>query len=59
MIVQVMDYVVDELFYEMGEFLVSYLQLYIVINFFVLDFYLVWLILQISEKVYSYVVCIG
>ncbi len=32
MIAQVTDYVVDELFYEMGEFLASHPQLYIAIN---------------------------
>ena len=49
----------DELFYEMGEFLASHPQLYVAINLCVglplgaADF------VQISEKARSYAVCIG
>ena len=59
MIAQVTDYVVDELFYEMGEFLASHPQLYIAINLSASDFHSARLISQISEKAHSYAVCIG
>lgn len=57
MIAQVTDYVVDELFYEMGEFLASHPQLYIAINLPASDFHSARLISQISEKAHSYAVC--
>ena len=59
MIAQVTDYVVDELFYEMGEFLASHPQLYVAINLSASDFHSARLISQISEKARSYAVCIG
>lgn len=59
MIACVTDYVVDELFYEMGEFLASHPQLYIAINLSASDFHSARLISQISEKAHSYAVCIG
>ncbi|MCY0495672.1 EAL domain-containing protein, partial [Klebsiella pneumoniae] len=59
MIAQVTDYVVDELFYDMGEFLASHPQLYIAINLSASDFNSARLISQISEKAHSFAVCIG
>ncbi|MCS5956547.1 EAL domain-containing protein [Klebsiella variicola subsp. variicola] len=59
MIAQITDYVVDELFYEMGEFLASHPQLYVAINLSASDFHSARLISQISEKAHSYAVCIG
>ncbi len=50
MIAQVTDYVVDELFYEMGEFLASHPQLYIAINLSASDFHSARLISQIVES---------
>jgi sensor c-di-GMP phosphodiesterase-like protein len=39
MIAQVTDYVVDEVFYEMGEFLASHPHLYVAINLSASDFH--------------------
>lgn len=52
------DYVVDELFYEMGEFLASHPQLYVAINLSASDFHSARLISE-SVKARSYAVCIG
>lgn len=50
MIAQVTDYVVDELFSELGEFLAGHPHLYIAINLSATDFHSSRLIAQIGEK---------
>ncbi|WP_434637337.1 EAL domain-containing protein [Klebsiella sp. I138] len=56
MIAQVTDYVVDELFSELGEFLARHPHLYIAINLSATDFHSSRLIAQIGEKARSYAV---
>ncbi|WP_211843858.1 EAL domain-containing protein [Raoultella ornithinolytica] len=56
MIAQVTDYVVDELFSELGEFLAGHPHLYIAINLSATDFHSSRLIAQIGEKARSYAV---
>lgn len=58
MIAQITDYVVDELFAELGEFLSRHPHLYIAINLSATDFYSSRLIARISEKASSYAVSI-
>lgn len=58
MIAQVTDYVVDELFNDLGEYLSRHPQLYIAINLSASDFYSARLIAQITEKARSYAVCV-
>ena len=58
MIAQVTDYVVDELFNDLGEYLSRHPQLYIAINLSASDFHSARLIAQITEKARSYAVCV-
>lgn len=59
LIAQVTDYVVDEVFADLGEFLASHPQLYVAINLSATDFHSARLISQISEKARSHAVCIN
>ncbi|HHG8771660.1 TPA: EAL domain-containing protein [Raoultella planticola] len=56
MMAQVTDYVVDELFAEVGEFLARRPQLYVAINLSATDFHSSRLIAQIGEKAERYAV---
>lgn len=58
LIAQVTDYVVDELFNDLGEYLSRHPHLYIAINLSASDFHSARLIAQITEKARSYAVCV-
>ncbi len=58
MIAQVADYVVDEVFADMGEFLARHPHLYVAINLSASDFHSARLIEHINEKVHRYAVSV-
>lgn len=44
MIEQIIDYVIDNVFRDLGDYLVIYVDCYVFINLLVFDFYMLWLI---------------
>lgn len=51
MIEQIIDYVIDNVFRDLGDYLVIYVDRYVFINLSVFDFYTLRLIARINQKI--------